>query len=797
MKRTFVPYLFFAACLFLGACNLVDDAPAVDALCGDGEVTGDEVCDDGNTASGDYCSSSCLAVTGSCGDGEVQDGEACDDGDTEDTGTCSADCQTVIGSCGDGTLQDGEVCDDGNTDAGDYCAPDCQAVTGVCGDGTLQDGEACDDGNTEDGDYCSFDCKTIDGRCGDALLQADEVCDDGNNDGGDYCAPDCASFTGRCGDGELQGNEVCDDGNNDAGDYCSDDCQAATGSCGDGVLQAGEECDDGNGVAGDYCEPGCVAAEFLIEEDFSFGEDTTLPPGARVRLADGARLILGDHPLTVSEGVRFVMGRSSEVVVGTQNLRVDGSEAYPVTFLGAQEECGHWRGIVADEAGGIVALRNTIINHTTRALFSENATVNLEGVEVHDVCATEPLSRNGEAPVDVIAVDVRSSMVRMEDVLVSEVRGQAGSTPIARDGGAPGGRGGDAIGIHAVESRLDAMNDLFVRDVTAGAGGVGQDSGRSSRAGGDGGQGGEAAGITIRVTPNDIGLRRVRVERVTAGMGGAGGLGEVGTPGRTGASGEDGGEGSDGGEGGAGGVAAGIDVSLDRAVIVENALIDAITAGAAGDGGGGGAGGQGGDALSTSGRAGDGGNGGDAGRQGQRGVSYGAFVEAPTATLLHMTVRGMVDGAAGVVGAPGAGGRAGSGGTRRPSDGADGRTPTPPTEIHGACVLFDGVSTVARLAYSALVVSSPVAGVVAVGAAVTSEYNLLNGFEIPPYEDVTPGDGNVGGNPLFIDSVAGDLRPQAASPLVNAAESSVTNLDLDSTPRDNLPDIGAFEYVAP
>ena len=176
-------------------------------------------------------------------------------------------------------------------------------------------------------------------------------------------------------------------------------------------------------------------------------------------------------------------------------------------------------------------------------------------------------------------------------------------------------------------------------------------------------------------------------------------------------------------------------------------------------------------------------------------MSYGAFVDAPSGTLLHATIRGMIDGALGASGTPGAGGSRGSGGTLRANDGANGRTPTPPSELRGACVLFDGAATVGRLAYSALVVSSPVTGVVAVGAAVTSEYNLLNGFEVPPYEGVTPGAGNVGGNPLFVDASGGDLRPQAASPLVNAAESSVTNLDLDSTPRDNLPDIGAFEYV--
>ncbi len=795
MKRVSALCLFVCANLFVGACNLVDDDPAVDSLCGDGEVTGAEICDDGNTDSGDYCSANCLAVTGSCGDGDVQTGEVCDDGDTEDTGYCSADCQTVIGSCGDGMEQAGEACDDGNNEDGDYCSADCQTVTGRCGDGEEQAGEACDDGNNEDGDYCSFDCQTVDGFCGDALVQADEVCDDGNNDGGDYCAPDCSAFTGRCGDGEEQENEVCDDGNNDSGDYCSDDCQAVTGSCGDGVLQAGEECDDGNGVEGDLCDPGCRAVELLIEGEFSFGEETTLPPGARVRLAEGAKLIVREHTLSISEGVRFVMGRSSEIVVAAQTLRVDGSEAYPVSFVGEDATCGSWFGIRVTETEGLVALRHARILHVTRGLYADDVTVNLDDVEVSEVCASAPASIGGAEPFDVFGVDVRRSEVRMNGVLVSRLQGQNGSTFTLRDGGATGTRGGNAYGIYASESRLDAMNGLTVLDVVSGRGGDGQDSGRASFDGGDGGVGGEAVGIKIEGARNDIALRRVRVVRVTAEEGGDGGLGTEGIPGMKGSDGTAGGAGTDGGDGGQGGNASGLDVQVANAVVLENVLVDTIVGGMSGDGSDGGTGGAGGDATNVLGVAGNGGDGGDAGRMGQRGLGYGVFVDAPSATLLHMTVRGIVDGMYGALGAIGMGGRAGSGGVRRASNGANGRLLSSPAEIRGSCVLFDGRATVGRLVYSALVVSSPVIGVAAVGATVTSEYNLLNGFEVPPYEDVTPGVGNIGGDPLFVDAAAGDLRPQAASPLVNAAETSVTNLDLDSNSRDNLPDIGAYEYV--
>jgi cysteine-rich repeat protein len=155
--------------------------------CGDGVVTGDEDCEDGNTANDDGCSASC--ITEYCGDKIVQVGlnEVCDLGD-ENTDTpcvadydrsceyCNTSCKTqlIIGSyCGDGTITDFEVCDNGtaNTDTAcvagygevcNYCDDLCDAttVTGpYCGDGTVDVGEDCDDGGNVSGDSCSSTCK--------------------------------------------------------------------------------------------------------------------------------------------------------------------------------------------------------------------------------------------------------------------------------------------------------------------------------------------------------------------------------------------------------------------------------------------------------------------------------------------------------------------------------------------------------------------------------------------------------------------------------------------------------------
>ena len=118
------------------------------------------LCDDGNTVSGNGCSSTC----------KEEPGWGC-------SGTPSTCTHAVSGN---GKLEAGEGCDDGNTLPFDGCSPTCQAdprcgtfdtqgkptsavgaCKSLCGDGILLRGgsEECDDGNTLDGDGCSHDCK--------------------------------------------------------------------------------------------------------------------------------------------------------------------------------------------------------------------------------------------------------------------------------------------------------------------------------------------------------------------------------------------------------------------------------------------------------------------------------------------------------------------------------------------------------------------------------------------------------------------------------------------------------------
>jgi len=272
--------------------------------CGNEAPEGDEVCDDGNTTSGDGCSADCLSLE-RCGNAYLDDaaGEICDDGNTANGDGCSADC-TSDESCGNSIvdLGVGEVCDDGNTADGDGCSADC--MTGpTCGDGMANGTEVCDDGNTDDGDGCSADCSS-DETCGNGTTDIGEECDDGNVDPDDGCSATCVIE--RCGNSLVEGTEACDDGNMVDGDGCEGDCTfsctmdsecddgmlcngaetcasnvCAAGTpaadatdcgggmvcragtcampvCGNGILEGAEACDDGNSTAGDGCENDCT-----------------------------------------------------------------------------------------------------------------------------------------------------------------------------------------------------------------------------------------------------------------------------------------------------------------------------------------------------------------------------------------------------------------------------------------------------------------------------------------------------------------------------------------------------------
>ena len=235
------------------------------SVCGNGIIEPGEQCDDGNTVSGDGCSSTCQ-IEASYYDCSVA-GQLCKDN----------------ARCGDGILEPGEQCDDDNTKSGDGCSSTCQVEAGwqcrvpgkpcvpLCGDGKIVGDEQCDTGNNaanKPDDGCSSTCQIEPGY---SCTGTPSVCTKAN-----------------CGNGTLETGEACDCGTsptnlpagctgpnglfNGDGSGCSNTCtkepicrgtngtgatHACTVSCGNGNIETGEQCDDGNLVNGDGCSSTC------------------------------------------------------------------------------------------------------------------------------------------------------------------------------------------------------------------------------------------------------------------------------------------------------------------------------------------------------------------------------------------------------------------------------------------------------------------------------------------------------------------------------------------------------------
>jgi cysteine-rich repeat protein len=116
-------------------------------------MTPPEQCEDGNSANGDGCTSSCTLEF--CGDGIINNNgtEACD---PPGTALCTNSCTIRdLAFCGDGEMDGGEECDDGNTDDGDGCSASCELEPAPMPDAGTPDGGVADaglpDGSMPDG----------------------------------------------------------------------------------------------------------------------------------------------------------------------------------------------------------------------------------------------------------------------------------------------------------------------------------------------------------------------------------------------------------------------------------------------------------------------------------------------------------------------------------------------------------------------------------------------------------------------------------------------------------------------
>ena len=150
--------------IILGSCALpdgetkgtVNTAPTDDTTTtSDTDPTSTSTSDATTTAGADSEAGTDVVVP-MCGNGDVEGDEECDDGNWENDDACLMDC--TLAHCGDGFLQDGvESCDDGNYIDDDGCPTTCEFA--FCGDGYTQLGiEECDDANTINDDGCDQNC---------------------------------------------------------------------------------------------------------------------------------------------------------------------------------------------------------------------------------------------------------------------------------------------------------------------------------------------------------------------------------------------------------------------------------------------------------------------------------------------------------------------------------------------------------------------------------------------------------------------------------------------------------------
>ncbi len=176
-------------------------------VCGDGFIDTDsgEVCDDGDTESGDGCNSLCA----------IEDGWVC-------SGVPSVCMVISVPFCGDGTVEGIETCDPPEDcvpaygSSCNYCNPICQISTeqgGFCGDNEVEGPETCDDGNTIPGDGCDESChvESPASLCPNGFIDLGEECDGssfpvgadscldhGMNGGVLGCTPDCHFNLAAC-----------------------------------------------------------------------------------------------------------------------------------------------------------------------------------------------------------------------------------------------------------------------------------------------------------------------------------------------------------------------------------------------------------------------------------------------------------------------------------------------------------------------------------------------------------------------------------------------------------------------
>ncbi|HET8932833.1 MAG TPA: DUF4215 domain-containing protein [Polyangiales bacterium] len=274
---------------FVECCPAERPLAECDASCGDGKITGTELCDISISDQSGECPSGCpsedpcvrRSVSGADCMQECKDTPITEVGPADKccpsgaNATVDEDCSSV---CGNQIVEKGETCDPpgsctacatedkcfdvsstGSAEScnttckltprtncrnGDACCPsgcnpmndsDCSAA---CGNGTLEPNETCEreatprcPANCDDGDVCTTDVQTGSAMTCNVRCTHLRITEPRGEDG--CCPPGATANTdsdcvAACGNGKLEGDEQCDDGNVHAGDACSAQCKQET-----------------------------------------------------------------------------------------------------------------------------------------------------------------------------------------------------------------------------------------------------------------------------------------------------------------------------------------------------------------------------------------------------------------------------------------------------------------------------------------------------------------------------------------------------------------------------------------
>jgi len=275
--------------------------------CGDGVITGNEVCDGGQL-----------------------DGETCaSQGFSQGTLGCAAGCKSFDTSgctlCGDGDVEGSEQCDGPNLDN-----ETCESL-GFVGGGSLSCSGSC----TFNTSAC------LDNTCGDGIVNGTDECDCGA--GGVGCSASqldnktCTDFTSPNGSPYAGGGLGCL-----SPDNCTFDLSGCY-YCGDGAIDFGEEC-DGNALGGETClslgyvsgilscgndcqfdESGCVSVDnpvilcndpnIEIPDNDASGVSDTITITDSAQVSDVDVMLLASHSWTGDVVVRLSHGGTTRTLV--------------------------------------------------------------------------------------------------------------------------------------------------------------------------------------------------------------------------------------------------------------------------------------------------------------------------------------------------------------------------------------------------------------------------------------------------------------------------------------------------